>query len=75
MANNILISEPLILGENLSPFGEPKTKKPCLSNDKQGFLYSGRDLNPHVFKGHRILSPACLPIPPPEQKNTKIKKL
>ena len=31
------------------------------------FLYSGRDLNPHDRNGHRILSPACLPIPPPEQ--------
>ena len=30
-------------------------------------LYSGRDLNPHDRNGHRILSPACLPIPPPEQ--------
>lgn len=26
---------------------------------------SGRDSNPHAF-GHRILNPACLPIPPPE---------
>ena len=75
MLPNILISESLILSVNLSPIGESKTKKPCLSKDKQGFLYSGRDLNPHVFKGHRILSPACLPIPPPEQKNNKIKKL
>jgi hypothetical protein len=28
-------------------------------------MYPGRDLNPHIFKGYRILSPACLPIPPP----------
>lgn len=28
-------------------------------------LYLGRDLNPHGHKDHRILSPACLPIPPP----------
>ena len=27
--------------------------------------YPGRDLNPHVLNGHRILSPACLPISPP----------
>ena len=25
----------------------------------------GRDLNPHGLIGHRILSPACLPVPPP----------
>ena len=30
-------------------------------------LYPGRDLNPHGLNGHRILSPACLPIPPPGQ--------
>ncbi len=34
------------------------------------FLYPGRDLNPHGRDGHRILSPACLPIPPPGQKPT-----
>ena len=28
-------------------------------------LYPGRDLNPHDRNGHRILSPACLPVPPP----------
>ena len=28
-------------------------------------LYPGRDLNPHARDEHRILSPACLPIPPP----------
>ncbi len=28
-------------------------------------LYLGRDLNPHDRNGHGILSPACLPIPPP----------
>jgi hypothetical protein len=27
--------------------------------------YPGRDLNPHARDEHRILSPACLPIPPP----------
>ncbi len=30
------------------------------------FQYSGRDLNPHERNVHWILSPACLPIPPPE---------
>ena len=29
--------------------------------------YPGRDLNPHNRNGHRILSPACLPVPPPGQ--------
>ena len=27
-------------------------------------MYPRRDLNPHAQKEHRILSPACLPIPP-----------
>ena len=28
-------------------------------------MYPGRDLNPYGRDGHWILSPACLPIPPP----------
>ena len=32
---------------------------------KKRILYPGRESNPHVFKGHWILSPARLPIPPP----------
>ena len=36
-------------------------------------LYPEWDLNPHDRNGHRILSPACLPIPPSGQ-NTQIKK-
>ena len=41
-------------------------------------LYPERDLNPHNLIGHRILSPACLPIPPsgrpeiPAKSNTAI---
>ena len=31
-------------------------------------LYPGRDLNPHDRNGHRILSPACLPVPPPGRR-------
>ncbi len=27
--------------------------------------YPGRDLNPHASNRHWILSPTCLPIPPP----------
>ncbi len=30
-------------------------------------LCLGRGSNPHVHKGHRILSPVRLPIPPPKQ--------
>ena len=30
-------------------------------------MYPGRDLNPYDRNDHRILSPACLPIPPPGQ--------
>ena len=41
----------------------------------RGLEYPGRELNPHGRNGHRILSPACLPIPPPGQKcGGKIKK-
>ncbi len=40
---------------------------------KRGFLYPGRESNPHVFKGHWILSPARLPIPPPRlEDGTKV---
>ncbi len=35
-------------------------------------LYPGRESNPHACLEHRILSPACLPIPPPGQKNLVI---
>ena len=31
--------------------------------------YPGRDLNPQGHNGHGILSPACLPIPPPRQNH------
>jgi hypothetical protein len=30
-------------------------------------LYSRRDLNPHERNAHWILSPTCLPLPPPER--------
>ena len=47
----------------------PTKEKPSQSFDSEGFLsiflYPGRESNPHVFKGHWILSPARLPIPPP----------
>jgi hypothetical protein len=28
-------------------------------------VYSGRESNPHSLIANRILSPACLPVPPP----------
>ncbi len=31
----------------------------------------GRESNPHSLNGNRILSPACLPVPPPEHTQTK----
>ncbi len=37
--------------------------------------YPGRDLNPYDLKDHRILSPVCLPVPPPGfLKNLKSEK-
>ena len=33
-------------------------------------VYPGRESNPHACLEHRILSPACLPIPPPGQKKS-----
>ena len=38
-------------------------KQPAI-NDRLFFEYRRRDLNPHDRNDHRILSPACLPIPP-----------
>ena len=43
-----------------------KKKKPQNQLIMRIFLYSERDLNPHGHNGHWILSPTCLPIPPPE---------
>src|SRR5688500_16879635 len=43
-------------------------KKPC----KKGFFYlkgtRSRNRTGTTFSGHRILSPACLPVSPPGQK-------
>ena len=36
--------------------------------------YPGRDLNPHDRNGQRILSPSCLPIPPPGHIKKNLKK-
>ncbi len=44
----------------------PENKKPHKHSVYRVFLYSRRDLNPHGHNAHRILSPACLPIPPLE---------
>ena len=35
-------------------------------------LYPGRESNPYSLNGHRILSPACLPVPPPRQELKKL---
>lgn len=37
--------------------------------------YSGRESNPHGHKAHKILSLACLPIPPPEHFTNMSKNL
>ena len=37
--------------------------------------YPGWDLNPHDFKGHRILSPACLPFHHPGNSVINTSKL
>lgn len=51
-------------------FGFPsavrKERNPSCAMIKGEPLYSRRELNPHDRNGHRILSPACLPIPPLE---------
>ncbi len=44
-----------------------ENKKPYKRWVYRVFLYSRRDLNPHGHNAHRILSPACLPIPPLER--------
>ena len=51
-----------------------KTKNPLYHISKEGFKYSERDLNPHGHNGHWILSPTCLPIPPPELLDLHSKK-
>ena len=49
-----------------------KTKNPRKPQPSRVFaVYSGRESNPHSLNGNRILSPACLPVPPPELTQTK----
>ena len=43
-------------------------KASAKGTDFSSYPYSGRDLNPYGRDGHWILSPTCLPIPPPERK-------
>lgn len=46
--------------------GQKKAKCLFVEHAPRSFsLYPGRDLNPHDRNDHGILSPACLPIPPP----------
>ena len=42
-----------------------KKKKPWQSVDYQGFRVPQAGLEPARQRRHRILSPACLPVPPP----------
>ncbi len=45
-----------------------KTKNPRKPRPSRVFaMYPGRESNPHSLSGNRILSPACLPVPPPGQ--------
>ena len=55
--------------------GPSQCKKPLEEKSSRGFLYPGRDLNPHGRNVHRILSPACLPIPPPGRTTKQRKRL
>ena len=52
-------------GRKINCFKVTSNNKP---KQYQGLLfdkYPGRESNPHDRNGHRILSPACLPVPPP----------
>ena len=51
----------------------PKTKKPS-DNQRASKKYPGSESNRYGRNGHRILSPACLPIPPPGQTIFHISK-
>ena len=42
-----------------------KNVRKCLGTCER--LYSERESNPHSVYGNRILSPACLPVPPSER--------
>ena len=58
----------------LCHFIQNKNKKPVTSCKTIGYeflKYSERDLNPHDHNDHWILSPTCLPIPPPEQSTER----
>ena len=57
-----------ISGDLVPPpwFGMNSKKKPC-SIELQGFCTRSGGRTRTAITGHRILSPACLPIPPSEQ--------
>ena len=59
---NIRINVEDFFGTNIYKFLKKKRRF-----NKAPFLYPGRDLNPHGRNAHWILSPTCLPIPPPGQ--------
>ncbi len=60
---------------NLRPSGYEPDELPGCSIPRHGFFCFkwclGRDLNPHVHRGHGILSPVRLPIPPPRHNHLK----
>ena len=49
----------------------PKNKKPSVNLRYRGFKVPRTGLEPVHPYGHRILSPACLPIPPPRQSGER----
>ena len=51
-----------------------KIRKALLIQRIKRALYPERESNPHGRNGHRILSPACLPIPPPGHVGVNLKK-
>ena len=54
-----------VLGKITDVLKSKNPRKPRLSRVSD--VYPGRESNPHSLNGNRILSPACLPVPPPGQ--------
>ncbi len=53
--------------------GKEKSKNLCQEKfkKKSAVLYPEPESNRHDRNGHRILSPACLPVPPPGHRHCK----
>ena len=47
----------------------------CYSTQCTDKKYPGRESNPHDRNDHRILSPACLPVPPPGQNPVSVNRV